>query len=181
MFVLLIGLPGPRPLGPPRASFPPIKCSPCGSISRQPTRALTPPEEVEDRGPSRTDLRARGLLLSSRLVSRLSPWLSCLLSVAGARQGLTFAPNVRNIVRLCAVLTRQRACPWLVSRLYASQHIVARSDWTSLLEIIDDVSGETRVYRVAPQRWLVIIGEGIAFNDVYSCESWESLRITPAG
>lgn len=107
MFVLLIGLPGPRPLGPPRASFPPIKCSPCGSISRQPTRALTPREEVEDRGPSRTDLRARGLLLSSRLVSRLSPWLSCPLSVAGAHQGLTFAPNVRNIVRLCAALTRQ--------------------------------------------------------------------------
>lgn len=79
MFVLLIGLPGPD-LGPPSASFPPIKCSSCGSISRLPTRALTPRQR-----------RGQG----SRIVL-LSP---CHLLAAGAPHPFTFAPNFFPISR----------------------------------------------------------------------------------
>ena len=155
MFVLLIGLPGPRPFGLTRTSFPPIKCCWCGSISRLPTRALY--ATGRSRGQWPLSLPPTPPLSLSLSLSRLSFSLALVLSwccrctVKGSslRRMLAIlyavmrgfnAPTCLSAVRVAFAYACQRRCSFSLNE-------------PARREIIDDVSEERCLYRVAVRRF----------------------------
>lgn len=129
MFVLLIGLPGPRPRTTARArahvSFLSIKRSSCGNISRLPTRVPLRRGEIRGKGlrqGRRWQGRQEARAVFPSLTAGAHPLEELQFPFCARACTLALAQNGCNIVRLCLHLIRRRTgytepCLWPVSHV----------------------------------------------------------------